>query len=72
MASFQRRLLRGRAENDTRSPGLQQPLGANLTDLGSRWADYPGLVVMSVLGAVPLVPRWFEFPALHVSWDSNA
>jgi heme/copper-type cytochrome/quinol oxidase subunit 3 len=31
-----------------------------------------GLVVMSVLGAVPLVLRWFEFPALHVSWDSNA
>jgi cytochrome c oxidase subunit 3 len=45
----------------------------------SRWADQGdlrkvriGLVVMSVLGAVPLVLRWFEFPALHVSWDSNA
>jgi cytochrome c oxidase subunit III len=31
-----------------------------------------GLVVMSVLGAAPLPLRWFEFPALHVSWDSNA
>jgi cytochrome c oxidase subunit 3 len=45
----------------------------------SRWAEQGdlrkvriGLVVMSVLGAVPLVLRWFEFPALHVSWDSNA
>jgi cytochrome c oxidase subunit 3 len=45
----------------------------------ARWAEQEdlrkvriGLVVMSVLGAVPLVPRWFEFPALHVSWDSNA
>jgi len=31
-----------------------------------------GLVVMSVLGTTPLALRWFEFPALHVSWDSNA
>jgi heme/copper-type cytochrome/quinol oxidase subunit 3 len=45
----------------------------------ARWAEQEdlrkvriGLVVMSVLGAVPLVLRWFEFPALHVSWDSNA
>ena len=45
----------------------------------SRWAEQGdlrkvriGLVVMSVLGALPLVLRWFEFPALHVSWDSNA
>jgi cytochrome c oxidase subunit III len=45
----------------------------------SRWAEQQdlgkvrfGLVVMSILGAVPLVPRWFEFAALHVSWDSNA
>ena len=45
----------------------------------SRWADQGdlrkvriGLVVMSGLGALPLVLRWFEFPALHVSWDSNA
>ncbi len=30
------------------------------------------IVVMSVLGIVPLVIRIFEFPALHVSWDSNA
>jgi cytochrome c oxidase subunit 3 len=27
---------------------------------------------MSVLGIVPLVVRAFEFPALNVSWDSNA
>jgi cytochrome c oxidase subunit III len=45
----------------------------------SRWADQGdlrkvriGLVVMSVLGALPLLLRWFEFPALHVSWASNA
>jgi cytochrome c oxidase subunit III len=45
----------------------------------SRWADQGdlrrvriGLVVMAVLGVVPLVPRWFEFASLHVSWDSNA
>jgi cytochrome c oxidase subunit 3 len=45
----------------------------------ARWAKQEdlrkvriGLVVMSVLGAVPLALRWFEFPALHVSWDSNA
>jgi cytochrome c oxidase subunit 3 len=31
-----------------------------------------GVVVMSVLGLAPLPLRWFEFPALHVSWDSNA
>jgi cytochrome c oxidase subunit III len=31
-----------------------------------------GLVIMSLLGVVPLVPRAFEFPALHVWWDSNA
>jgi cytochrome c oxidase subunit III len=31
-----------------------------------------GIVVMAVLGALPLPLRWFEFPALHVSWDSNA
>jgi cytochrome c oxidase subunit 3 len=31
-----------------------------------------GVVIMSVLGVVPLPLRWFEFPALHVSWDSNA
>ena len=45
----------------------------------SRWAGRQdlrkvriGLVVMSALGIAPLVPRAFEFPALHVLWDSNA
>ncbi|WP_168879009.1 cytochrome c oxidase subunit 3 [Rhizobium sp. P28RR-XV] len=45
----------------------------------SRWArqkDLPkvrlGLVVMSLLGAAPLVLRAFEFTALHVRWDDNA
>ena len=52
-------------------------VGPNI--LLARWAEQQdmrrvrvGLVVMSVLGVVPLVPRWFEFSALHVSWDSNA
>jgi cytochrome c oxidase subunit 3 len=47
--------------------------------LVARWAerqDLPkvklGLVVMSILGIAPLVVRVFEFPALNVSWDSNA
>lgn len=31
-----------------------------------------GLVAMTVIGLVPPVLRWFEFRALHVSWDSNA
>lgn len=31
-----------------------------------------GLIVMSIAGVVPLVLRWFEFPALHTHWDSNA
>ena len=31
-----------------------------------------GLVVMALLGIAPLVPRWFEFSALNVLWDSNA
>lgn len=31
-----------------------------------------GLVVMSILGIAPLVVRIFEFPALNISWDSNA
>ena len=31
-----------------------------------------GLVVMVLFGIAPLVVRVFEFPALHVSWDSNA
>ena len=33
-----------------------------------RW----GLVGMTLLGIAPLVVRWFEFPALHARWDSNA
>jgi cytochrome c oxidase subunit 3 len=47
--------------------------------LVSRWAerqDLPkvklGLIVMSILGIAPLVVRIFEFPAMNVSWDSNA
>jgi cytochrome c oxidase subunit III len=31
-----------------------------------------GLIVMSVFGALPLVIRAFEFPALNVMWDANA
>jgi cytochrome c oxidase subunit 3 len=31
-----------------------------------------GLIVMSIAGVVPLVIRWYEFPALHTLWDSNA
>lgn len=45
----------------------------------ARWAkrqDLPrvrlGLVVMSVFGILPLIPRWYEFAALNVLWDSNA
>lgn len=45
----------------------------------ARWAerlDIPkvrvAIVAMSVLGIVPLAIRLFEFPAMHVSWDSNA
>jgi cytochrome c oxidase subunit 3 len=45
----------------------------------SRWARQKdldkvriGIVIMSVLGIVPIVIRFFEFPAVHVSWDSNA
>jgi len=33
-----------------------------------RW----GIGVMSLFGVAPLVARAFEFPALNVSWDSNA
>jgi heme/copper-type cytochrome/quinol oxidase subunit 3 len=47
--------------------------------LVSQWAEQQnirkvkiGMIVMSVLGIVPLVVRAFEFPALNVSWDSNA
>jgi cytochrome c oxidase subunit III len=45
----------------------------------SRWAERQdlrkvriGIVIMSLLGAAPLIVRAFEFPALHVSWDTNA
>lgn len=45
----------------------------------SRWAKRRelrkvriGLIVMSIAGAAPLVLRWYEFPALHTHWDSNA
>jgi heme/copper-type cytochrome/quinol oxidase subunit 3 len=45
----------------------------------SRWAGRKdlrkvrfGIVLMSLLCLLPLAIRWFEFPALHVSWDSNA
>jgi heme/copper-type cytochrome/quinol oxidase subunit 3 len=31
-----------------------------------------GMVVMSVLGVAPLIVRAFEFPALRISWDTNA
>ncbi|MFP3547000.1 cytochrome c oxidase subunit 3 [Rhizobium sp. SIMBA_035] len=31
-----------------------------------------GLIVMVLLGVAPLFLRVFEFPALHVMWDSNA
>ncbi|MGY5811736.1 cytochrome c oxidase subunit 3 [Rhizobium sp. LEGMi198b] len=45
----------------------------------SRWARQRnlrkvriGLVIMSVLGAIPLILRAFEFTVLHVRWDDNA
>ena len=45
----------------------------------SRWAERQdlrkvqiGIIVMSLFGILPLVIRFYEFPALHVSWDSNA
>jgi heme/copper-type cytochrome/quinol oxidase subunit 3 len=45
----------------------------------SRWARKRelgkvriGLVVMALAAIVPLILRWFEFPALHTLWDSNA
>ena len=31
-----------------------------------------GLVLMTFFGALPLVLRAFEFPALHINWDQNA
>jgi heme/copper-type cytochrome/quinol oxidase subunit 3 len=45
----------------------------------SRWAEQQdlrkvriGLVIMSILGIAPLIVRIFEFPALRISWDTNA
>jgi cytochrome c oxidase subunit 3 len=45
----------------------------------SRWARNKdlrrvriGMIVMTVLGLLPLLVRIFEFPALNVSWDTNA
>jgi cytochrome c oxidase subunit 3 len=47
--------------------------------LVSRWAKRSdlkrvriGLVVMTLLGALALLPRIYEFDAMHVTWDSNA
>lgn len=47
--------------------------------LVSRWAARGdlgkvriGILVMSIFGIVPLVLRFYEFPAMHVLWDSNA
>jgi heme/copper-type cytochrome/quinol oxidase subunit 3 len=47
--------------------------------LVSRWAERQelrkvriGMLVMSVLGLAPLIVRIFEFPALNISWDTNA
>jgi cytochrome c oxidase subunit III len=31
-----------------------------------------GIVAMAIAGILPLVVRVFEFPALNISWDSNA
>jgi len=45
----------------------------------SRWAEAGdlrkiriGLLIMCAFGAAPIVVRVFEFPALHVWWDTNA
>ncbi|MBB3527147.1 heme-copper oxidase subunit III [Rhizobium sp. BK456] len=47
--------------------------------LVSRWAKQrdlrkvrAGLIVMAILGLLPLIPRAFEFSALHINWDDNA
>jgi cytochrome c oxidase subunit 3 len=47
--------------------------------LVSRWAERQelrkvriGMLVMSGLGLAPLIVRIFEFPALNISWDTNA
>lgn len=48
----------------------------NLLDSWARGCDLRkvriGLVLMSVLGAIPLIVRIFEFEALHILWDANA
>jgi cytochrome c oxidase subunit III len=31
-----------------------------------------GITIMSAVGILALVVRWFEFPALNVQWDENA
>jgi cytochrome c oxidase subunit III len=31
-----------------------------------------GLVVMTALAVIPLVVRWFEYPAMLCQWDTNA
>jgi cytochrome c oxidase subunit 3 len=48
-------------------------------NLIARWAEQEnlfkvriGIVMMTVLGIVPVVLRFYEFPALHILWDSNA
>jgi cytochrome c oxidase subunit 3 len=47
--------------------------------LVGRWAGQQdlrkvrvGIVIMSLFGIAPLIVRAFEFPALHVNWDTNA
>jgi cytochrome c oxidase subunit 3 len=47
--------------------------------LVKRWAEQEdvwwtrlGIVIMSIMGVLPLIVRWFEFPALNVRWDDNA
>jgi heme/copper-type cytochrome/quinol oxidase subunit 3 len=47
--------------------------------LVSKWAGEEnlrkvrlGLLVMTAFGFAPLIVRAFEFPALNISWDSNA
>lgn len=35
-------------------------------------ASQIGLVVMTLIGAVLLIIRYFEFPALHVAWSDSA
>jgi heme/copper-type cytochrome/quinol oxidase subunit 3 len=39
---------------------------------GELWKVRLGLVLMTFVGIVPLVLRWYEFKTLWVMWDSNA